>query len=102
LREVQEHHQEIQQQNAQILSISVKPPETGKLLVDSFNLEYPVLCDVDKKATTQYGVLNATGDNVIPSVFIVDTQGVIRWKHVDDDTGIVYSDAIIAELQKIQ
>jgi len=99
---VQEHYKEIGQQNAQILSISVKTPAIARLLVDRFHLEYPVLCDVDKQVIPQYGVLNTTGANVIPSVFIVDTQGVIRWKHVDDGTGIVYSDTIIEELQKIQ
>ncbi len=101
MREIQEHYDDIQQHNAQILSISVKEPKTAKNLVNTFNLEYPILCDVDKQVIPQYNVLNTKGDNVIPSVFIIDTQGVIRWKHVDDGTGIVYSDTIIAELQKI-
>ena len=98
MREVQGHYKEIQQQNAQILSISVKNTEYAKYLVDYLNLDYPILCDVDIQVIPKYGVLNTTGTNVIPSVFIIDAQGVIRWKRT---TGTVSSDTIIAELQKI-
>ena len=99
---MQADYREIQRQNAQILSVSVKPSEVAKNIVDALNLEYPVLCDVDKQVIPRYGVLNETGANVIPSVFIIDTQGIIQGKHFDDGKGFVYSDTIIAGLQKIQ
>lgn len=77
----------------------MKTPEIAKQLVSIFHLEYPILCDVDKQVIPQYGVLNTTGTNVVASVFIIDTQGVIRWKHT---TGTVSSNTIIAELQPLQ
>ncbi len=57
------------------------------------------LCDVEKQVIPQYCVLNPSGTNVIPSVFIIDMWGIIRWKHVDDGTGIVSGDTIIEKLQ---
>jgi hypothetical protein len=101
LREVQEYYDEIQQYNAEVLSISVKPPDVAKIIVDVFQLEYPILCDVEKQVIPQYCVLNPSGTNVIPSVFIIDMWGIIRWKHVDDGTGIVSGPTIIEKLHEV-
>ena len=99
MREVQKYYDEIQQYNAEVLSISVKSPDVAKIIVDAFQLEYPILCDVQKEVIPQYCVLNSWGTNVIPSVFIIDMWGIIRWKHVDDGTGIVPGNTIIEKLQ---
>ena len=101
MREVQEYYDEIQQYNAEVLSISTKSPDFAKSIVDMFQLEYPILCDVDKQVIPQYCVLNPKDSKVIPAVFIIDTWGVIRWKHIDDSTGIVSGDTIIEKLQGV-
>ena len=75
----------------------MKPPDVAKHLVDLFDLQYPILCDVEKQVIPQYCALDAT--NVIPSIFIIDMWGVIRWKHIDDGTGIVLGTSIIETLQ---
>ncbi|MBC8230942.1 redoxin domain-containing protein [bacterium] len=98
---MQEYYDEIRQYNAKILSISVKSPDVAKIIVDAFQLEYPILCDVQKEVIPQYCVLNPTGTNVIPSVFIIDMWGIIRWKHVDDGTGIVSGPTIIEKLHEV-
>ncbi|HIE28686.1 TPA: redoxin domain-containing protein [Candidatus Poribacteria bacterium] len=100
MRELQASYEKIKEFNTLILSISSKPQVTAKRLVELFKLDYPVLSDVDTQIIQQYGVLNAAGDNAIISIFIIDTQGIIRWKQMPEDT--IPGEQIIQELQKVE
>ena len=79
--------------------MSSKPQVNAKNLVDMFQLDYPVLSDVDTQTIQQYGVLNAAGNNAIISIFIIDTQGIIRWKQIPE--GTIPGEQVIQEAQKI-
>ena len=99
MRELQASYEKIKKVNTIILSISAVPQATAKRLVDVFELNYPVLSDVDTQTIQEYGVLNASGNNAIISIFIIDTQGIIRWKQIPEDT--IPGEQIVQELQKI-
>ena len=99
MRELQASYEKIKEFNTLILSLSSKPQATAKRLVELFELDYPVLSDVDTQIIQQYGVLNAAGDNAIIAIFIIDTQGIIRWKQMPDDT--IPGEQIVQELQKL-
>lgn len=79
--------------------MSSKPQVNAKNLVDMFQLDYSVLSDVDTQTIQKYGVSNAAGDNAIISIFIIDTQGIIRWKQIPE--GTIPGEQIIQEVQKI-
>jgi peroxiredoxin Q/BCP len=100
LRELQDSYEEIKEFKTVILSISSKPQINAKTLVDMFQLDYPVLSDIDTQTIQEYGVLNAAGDNAIISIFIIDRQGIIRWKQIPED--ITPGEQIIQELQKVE
>jgi len=99
LRELQASYENIKEFNTIILSMSSKPQVNAKNLVDMFQLDYPVLSDVDTQTIQQYGVLNAAGNNAIISIFIIDTQGIIRWKQIPE--GTIPGEQVIQEAQKI-
>lgn len=99
MRELQESYEKIKETNTIILSISAVSQATAKRLVDAFGLDYPVLSDVDTQTIQKYGVLNAAGNNAVISIFIIDTQGIIRWKQIPENT--IPGEQIIQELQKI-
>ncbi|MBM3238079.1 peroxiredoxin family protein [Candidatus Poribacteria bacterium] len=99
MRELQANYEKIKNLNTIILSISVVPQAAAKNLVEYFKLSYPVLCDVDTQTIQKYGVLNAAGNNAVISIFIIDTQGIIRWKQIPETT--IPGEQIIQELQKI-
>lgn len=84
---MQEDYQSFQQLNAEILAISVEGLEMGQRVSELLGLQYPVLSDPDHEAVDGYGVFNLLGDQLAtPSVFVIDSEGIIRWSYVGKDT----------------
>lgn len=52
----------------------------------------------------RYGVTNAKNEKLpMPSTFIIDRQGVVRWQHIGrDDKDRVKSPQLLAELAKLR
>ncbi len=50
---------------------------TGKQIPDN-----PMVLDTDREAAAAYGVLKADGKGVRPATFVIDREGMIRWKYV--------------------
>jgi peroxiredoxin len=75
-----------------------------KAFADSLKLNFPLLSDFpDGKATQAYGVFNAERRLANRSYFIVDKQGVIRYKKVlKQGEPLVENDELLAEVKKIK
>jgi len=88
-----------------IVAISVDSPENTRRVVDRFGLDFPVLSDPDAKAITAYGVLHAQGgmggaDIARPAAFLIDGDGVVRWRHLTDNWRIrLRPDQVIETIQ---
>ena len=84
---MQEDYQSFQRLNAEILAISVEGLEMGQRVSELLGLQYPVLSDPDHQVAEQYGVYNLLGDQLAtPSVFVIDSEGIIRWSYVGKDS----------------
>jgi peroxiredoxin len=84
--------------NAEILAVSVEGPEMGQFVSDLLDLQFPVLSDANHSVAGQYGVYDLLGDSLAtPSVFIVDTQGVIRWRYVGESSTDRPADEVILQ-----
>jgi peroxiredoxin len=74
--------------NAQVLGISVDPPFSQKAWVDQNNLNFPILSDYNRQVVDQYDVAlsNLAGmEGYVAAnraVFVVDKDGVVRYKWV--------------------
>jgi peroxiredoxin len=69
---------------------------------DFLKLNYPLLSDSDLKAMAAYGVLNAERRLAQRSYFIVDKQGVVRYKKVlVPKEALVPNEVLLAEIKKI-
>ena len=75
-----------------------------KAFADSLKLNFPLLSDFpDGKATQAYGVYNTERRLATRSWFIVDKQGVIRYKKVlKQGEPLVENDELLAEVKKIK
>ncbi|PSN90059.1 peroxiredoxin [Candidatus Marsarchaeota G2 archaeon OSP_D] len=77
--------------NAAVVGISVDPPFSNSAFKKSNNLNFPILSDYNREAVKLYGVAaeNFAGlkgyTAAKRSVFILDKQGIIRYKWVSDD-----------------
>ena len=77
--------------NAQVVGVSVNDPFSQKAFADDNALNFPLLCDYNREAARLYGVelpdfAGLKGYTAAKrSVFLIDSEGVLRWKWVSDD-----------------
>ncbi len=70
--------------NAGVLGVSNDDEKSHQKFIEKFNLPFPLLCDVDKKVSNDYGVYglkNFMGKSyygIIRSTFIIDEKGIIK------------------------
>jgi peroxiredoxin len=78
----------------QILGISVNDPFSNKAFHEENVLNFPLLCDYNRKVVKRYDVYheNFAGlegyTSAKRSVFILDSEGVIRYKWVTENPGV--------------
>jgi alkyl hydroperoxide reductase subunit AhpC len=66
--------------------------------------DFPFLEDKDHKVIDRYGILNPDGKGLPhPATYIIDPQGIVRWKFVEVNYRIRASnEQILQELRKIK
>ena len=85
------------------MGISSNVRFSQQAFADFLKLNYPLLSDSDLKAATAYGVANTERRLAQRSYFIVDKQGVIRYKKVlAPKEPLVENEALIAEVKKLK
>lgn len=67
--------------DATVLGISPQPLESHERFAAEYGLTVPLLSDQDHSTAREYGVLGPAG-LVRRSIFIVDPDGVVRYRHV--------------------
>ena len=94
----------------QILTVSIDSHDDSKKfiqkLLEKFPGEYdfPFLEDKNHKVIDRYGILNPDGKGwPHPATYVIDTQGIVRWKFVEVNYRKRPSnEQILAELKKIR
>jgi len=81
-----------EKENVQILTVSIDSHEDSKKFVQKLkerfpgDLDFPMLQDKDHKVIDRYGILNPDGKGwPHPATYVIDKQGVTRWKFVEVD-----------------
>ncbi len=82
---------ELGELDAEVLGISAQPLESHERFRTKYGLTVPLLADPDREAIRSYGVLGP-GGVVRRSIFIVDPEGIVRYRHVAL-LGLRYKDA---------
>ena len=67
--------------DAVVLGISPQDVDSHEKWIEKRSLPFPLLADTEKKVVEEYGVA-APIIGVRRAVFLVDTSGVVRYKHV--------------------
>ena len=106
---MQSRIEEIHAADARVLAICVDTVEENARVVATQKLEFPILSDPDKKAIGAYGLLHndavtAAGSDDIarPAVFILDRNGVVRWRHLTDNWRVrVRPETVLEQLAEI-
>ena len=86
---------ELETLDAQVLGISVNDPFSNKAFHEDNVLNFPLLCDYNRKVVKAYGVFHEDFAGLKGytaakrSVFIVDESGKISYKWVTEDPGVL-------------
>ena len=83
-----------------MLAISVDDLSNASEIVQELDIPFPVLYDPSGNVPRSYEVFELLERNLAaPATFVIDKQGVIRWKHVGRAAGDRPSaDEILARL----
>ena len=97
---------ELEKANATVVAISVDSPFALKEFKTKYNLNFTLLSDFNKEAIEKYDVVleDLLGLKKLAkrAVFIVDTNGVIRYKWVSDDPRVEPNyEEVIKEANKL-
>jgi len=86
-----------------VVGISANHTLSQKAFADSLKLNYPLLSDFPGLKTMEsYGVLIPDRRLAKRSYFIIDKQGVVRYKQVLDKPGdLVPNEKLLEELKKL-
>ncbi len=93
---------DLEKLNAKVVGISVDSLWSHKAFAQSLNISFPLLSDFNKEISRSYGVLyeDLRGLRGISkrSIFVVDKEGIIRYRWVSEEPG---SEPNYAEIQQI-
>ena len=86
-----------------MLAISVDNLDAAGQIVMELGIPFPVLYDTSRNVPRAYMVYNLLEDKLAaPATFILDKDGVIRWKYVAQTIGDRAStDQILAQLAEL-
>jgi len=80
---------ELEKLDATVFGISVDSPFSHKAFAEKYNIKYPLLSDFNREVIEKYGVVH---DEMFGfkrvgkrAVFIIDKQGIIRYKWVTEN-----------------
>jgi len=79
---VRDRWEDYQATGAEVVGISTDTVESHKSFAENHNLPLRLLADVDRKVADLYGAQSLIPGKVARSVFVIDGQGVIRYRDV--------------------
>lgn len=86
----------------QILPISVDAVPSLKEYKKKYDMKVDLLSDFRREASKAYGVLDEEKYYARRSYFLVDRQGIIRWAHVEHQSGLRRENAeILAQIRAL-
>ena len=68
-----------------MLAISTDDLSGAETIAERLGISFPILYNPDAEVVIDYGVFDVLGDTpglATPATFIIDKNGVIRWKYV--------------------
>jgi peroxiredoxin len=92
----------------QVLGVSVDPPDKGRAVAEKLQAPFPILSDDQRVAMRIYGTENPDhapdeGSINIPTLVLIDSQGIIRWIHQAEDYRIrALISQVLGEARKLK
>jgi len=80
---------DFRRRGARVVAVVVDPPDRNAQVVRELGLEFPIVSDPDLTVIDQFGLRHADGipgaDIARPATFVVDGDGVVRWRDLTEN-----------------
>lgn len=85
MADYRDHYEEIRAAGADIVAASVDPPERSEALRSELRLPFAILCDTERRVIKDWDIYNPRehGGIAKPAVFVIGSNGVVRYSKVD-------------------
>ncbi len=87
--QLQARYAEFQDAGIEIVAISSEDRAEASTLKNELAISFPILSDADRAVIERYGVFHENEPKgrpiARPSVFIIDPEGIIRYRYVGED-----------------
>lgn len=85
MADYRDHYGEIRDCGADVVAVSVDPPEASEAVRRDLRLPFMILCDTERRVVREWGVYNPRerGGIAKPAVFIIDPNRIVRYVSVD-------------------
>lgn len=106
LTKLQGNLSRIRERGARLAALAIDQPKLSRRLADELGLQFPLLCDPDSSVIDDYGtrnrLLGVQSGIPHPSVFIIDGDGIVRFREVRHNyRRRTTSHRILKELDKV-
>lgn len=99
-----ENHAKFTGENTAVLGISANAPFSQKAFVDFAKVKHPLLSDANGQVMKSYGVYREDRRIASRAYFIVDKEGVVRYKHIPksgNEKYLLSTDTLLNEVKKV-
>ena len=78
-------YEEIRAAGAEMVAVSVDPPEKSEALRVQLSLPFTILCDTDRRVVQEWNIYNHAekGGIAIPAIFVIGADRIVRQASVD-------------------
>jgi peroxiredoxin len=92
-----------QEHRAKLLGISVDSAWSHRAFAESRNLRFPLLADFEPKGAVAraYGVYNQQDGTSQRALFVIDSDGIVRWSYISPDDVNPGADGILRALEEL-
>jgi peroxiredoxin len=102
LCDMRDHHDQFAGRGVTVLPISVDHTYSLKEYKAKYNMQVDLLSDFKREVSKLYGVLLEDRFYSNRAYFLIDSNGVVRWEHVEDNTSNRRDDAeILAQIDRL-
>lgn len=99
---MQRHYSDFRELGAELYAISVDAPEVSKqAVVQGLGAQFPVLSDQSREIIRTYGIHDRISNIAKPSAFVIDKNGIIRYKSIGDTTNRESIDTLTEQLETL-
>jgi len=83
LADYRDHYDEIRASGADVVAVSVDPPEASEAVRRDLPLPFTILCDTERRVAQEWDVYNPRerGGIAKPALFIIDPGRTVRYAH---------------------